>query len=86
MSWIGLLFLLPLAFFVAAVWMLLALLPHRREPSLMPYLFHGIRFFNPLWFKPEAHAIQRRFVLMFVCFLASIVIIAAVAIMLAART
>lgn len=84
MSWIGLLFLLPLALFVAAVWTLLTLLTHRREPSLMPYLFHGIRFFNPLWFKPEAHPLQRRFVLLFVCFMASIVIIAALAIILAA--
>jgi hypothetical protein len=84
MSWIGLVFLVPLGLFVAALWTGLALLGHRRDPSLMPFLFHGIRFFDPQRFKPEARPLQRRLVLLFVLFMLSIVVMAAIAIILAA--
>lgn len=84
MNWIGLIFLVPLGLFGAALWCCLSLLRYRRERSLAPYLFHGIRFFDPDWFAPEARPIQRRFLLLFGLFLLSIVAAAALAIVLAA--
>ncbi len=82
MDWAPLLFAVPAALWVAAVVVGLALLRHRRETSISRYLFNGMRFFNPLWFKGEARALQKLFVRLFALFVVSVPAAAAAVILI----